>query len=95
MKKIIALFIITTVTFSCGEEVKKSSLDELNDQRTILVDKIDSLNKKLKTVEKKISKLDLNKRLQMVTALVVKNETFKHYVEIQGVVKADKNIEIR
>lgn len=95
MKKIIALFILTTVPFSCGEEVKKSSLDELNDQKITLVGKIDSLNKELKTVEKKISKLDNNKRLQMVTVLPVKNETFKHYVEIQGVVKGDKNIEIR
>ncbi len=95
MKKIIALFIITTVTFSCGEEVKKSSLDELNDQKATLVGKIDSLNNKLKIIEKEISKLDPNKRLQIVTALPVKNETFKHYVEIQGVVKADKNIEIR
>ncbi len=95
MKKIIALFILTIVTFSCGEEVKKSSLDELNDQKTALVGKIDSLNKKLKTIEKEISKLDTGKRLQIVTSLPVKNDIFKHYVEIQGVVKADKDIEIR
>ncbi len=95
MKNIIALIIITLVTLSCGEEVKKSSLDELNNQKSTLVGKIDSLNKELKSVEKAISKLDTHKRLQIVTSLPVKNGTFKHYVEIQGVVKADKNIEIR
>jgi len=95
MKKIIGLLIFTLVTISCGEELKKSSLDELNDQKSTLVAKIDSLNKELKTVEQGISKLDTRKKLHIVTALPVKNGTFKHYIEIQGVVKADKNIEIR
>lgn len=95
MKKLIGLLIITSLTISCGEEVKKSSLDELNNQKVTLVSKIDSLNMELKSIEKEISKLDTGKRLQIVTSLPVKNGAFKHYVEIQGVVKADKNIEIR
>jgi RND family efflux transporter MFP subunit len=95
MKKIIGLLIFTLATLSCGEELKKSSLDELNDQKSTLVAKIDSLNIELKTVEQAISKLDTRKKLHIVTALPVKNGTFKHYIEIQGVVKADKNIEIR
>jgi len=95
MKNIIALFITFTLLISCQEEVKNSSLEELNKQKTILVSKIDSLSNKLKTIETEISKLDTNKKLQIVTTLPVKNGTFKHYVEVQGVVKADKNIEIR
>jgi RND family efflux transporter MFP subunit len=95
MKKIIGLLIITSFTISCGEEVKKSSLDDLNNQKVTLVGKIDSLNNELKAIEKEISKLDTSNRLQIVTALPVKHGTFKHYLEIQGVVKADKNIEIR
>ena len=95
MKKIIALFITTSILISCGEEVKKSSLTELQNQKTTLVSKIDSLNAVLKEVETELSKLDTSKKLQIVTTLALKNQPFKHYVEIQGVVKADKNIEIR
>lgn len=95
MKKYIALIIASIVTISCGEEVKKSSLEELNSQRLIIVNQLDSLNTKLKTIESEIAKIDPNKKLPIVTAFTVKKDIFKHYIEIQGVVQADKNIEIR
>lgn len=94
MKKIAILIIATTFILSCGKEAKKSSLEELNAQKTILVSKIDSLNTALKSVEEEISKLDSDKNLQTVTVISVKNDVFKHYLEIQGVAKANKNIEI-
>ncbi|MEX1382939.1 efflux RND transporter periplasmic adaptor subunit [Lutibacter sp.] len=95
MKKYIALIIATIVTISCGEETKKSSLEELNSQRLIITNQLDSLNTKLKIIESEIAKIDPNKKLPIVTAFTVKNDVFKHYIEIQGVVQADKNIEIR
>ena len=95
MKKIIAFLIISILLVSCKSESKKTSLDDLTNQKTILTDKIDGLSKELKTVEDQISKLDDSKNLQIITILPVKKDTFKHYVEIQGVVHADKNIEIR
>ncbi|GGK43225.1 MULTISPECIES: efflux RND transporter periplasmic adaptor subunit [Flavobacteriaceae] len=95
MKKYIALIIASIVTISCGEEVKKSSLEELNSQRLIIANQLDSLNTKLKTIESEIAKIDPNKKLPIVTAFTVKKDIFKHYIEIQGVVQADKNIEIR
>lgn len=93
MKKIAILF-ITAVLISCGEEKKISSLDELNQEKRELVNQIDSLNKALKSVEKEINKLDTSKRMQLVTTLPVKNDVFRHYLEIQGVVHTDKNIVI-
>ena len=95
MRKIIALSIATIITFSCGQETKKSSLEELNAQRLIIVNQLDSLNTKLKALESEITKIDPNKKHPIVTAFTVKNDVFKHYIEIQGVVQADKNIEIR
>ena len=95
MKKIITLFVTTALLISCAEEVKKTSLVELNEQKITLVSKIDSLSQELKTLESEISKLDTSKKLQIITTIPVKNGTFKHYVEVQGVVQADKNIEIR
>lgn len=94
MKKITFLFIAAIITISCGDDAKKSSLEELNAKKTILVTKIDSLNAALKSVEKEISKLDSDKNLQSVTILPVKNDVFKHFLEVQGVAQANKNIEI-
>lgn len=95
MKKIIILFITAVLTISCGKDIANNSLDELNTKKTLLISKIDSLNNELKLVETELAKLDPNKKLHMVTALPVKKDIFKHYIEIQGVVQADKNIEIR
>jgi len=95
MKKIIALFITLIFVISCGDGTEKSSLEELNIQKTAIIAKMDSLNTQLQNVEKQISKIDTNKKLHIVTVLPVKNEIFKHFIEIQGVVQADKNIEIR
>ena len=65
-QNIIGLLMLSTVIVSCGDEMKKSSLDELNNQKSTLVAKIDSLNKELKSIENEISKLDTQKRLQVV-----------------------------
>ncbi len=94
MKKIALLIIVATLAISCGKEAKKSSLEELNAQKATLTTKIDSLNTLLKSVETEISKLDLDKNIQTITTLPVKNDVFKHFLEIQGVAKANKNIEI-
>lgn len=94
MKKITILIIAATFVLSCADKAKKSSLEELNAQKTLLITKIDSLNTALKSVEEEISKLDSDKSLQTVTVLPVKNDVFKHFLEIQGVAQANKNIEI-
>ena len=44
MKKIITLFISLTFIISCGDKTQKSSLEELNNQKTIIISKMDSLN---------------------------------------------------
>lgn len=95
MKNIVSLFIAATLLISCREENKNTSISDLNSEKATLINQIDSLNKQLKIVEDKLSKLDTIKKLHVVTVLPVKNDIFKHYVEIQGVVKADKNIDIR
>jgi RND family efflux transporter MFP subunit len=94
MKNILLLFIATIFLISCSE-VEKTSLDELTTQKTSILKKIDSLNQELKTIESQLSKLDTLKKYHIVTLLPVKNENFKHYIEIQGVAQADKNIEVR
>jgi len=96
MKHTIILLFIFILSFSCNEEVKTSeSLVELQNKKTAIIKNIDSLNTVLKNIEKNIEKLDGTKKLQAVSFSLPKTEDFKHYIEIQGVVKADKNIEIK
>ncbi len=90
---LVILFLIIT---SCEKkEVVSENIQELQEQKSAIKIQIDSLSKKLKTIDAALSKLDKTKKLPVVTILPVKYGTFKHYIEIQGVVKADKNIEIR
>ncbi|MDX1829482.1 MAG: efflux RND transporter periplasmic adaptor subunit [Lutibacter sp.] len=95
MKKISLIILTAIIAFSCANKKEKSTLEQLISNKKNIESKIDSLSIELKSVEQKISKLDTTKKLQIVTSLPVKQELFKHYVEIQGVVKTDKNIEIR
>ena len=62
MKKIVILIIATSLTFSCNKEIKNTSLEELNTQKTTLVNQIGNLNKELKSIEKQISNLDTQKK---------------------------------
>ncbi|MBS3993876.1 MAG: efflux RND transporter periplasmic adaptor subunit [Bacteroidetes bacterium] len=95
MKKIVIVIIAAIFIVSCEKETKTTTVSELNTQKATLISKIDSLSKQLKLVETQLSKLDTTQKLHAVTLLPVKKEVFKHYIEIQGVVQADKNIEIR
>ncbi|NQW36765.1 MAG: efflux RND transporter periplasmic adaptor subunit [Flavobacteriales bacterium] len=95
MKKLTLLFVVAILIASCGEDTTNTSLKELNKQKSTLISEIDSLHKELNKVEKEIAKQDTIKNIQIVTTLPAKKGVFKHYVAIQGVVKADKNIEIR
>ena len=92
MKKILTLLITLSIVASCNEKIQNSSLENLNTQKLTLVSKIDSLNKQLKSIEKEISKLDSTRKYQIVTTIPAEIGEFKHYIEIQGVVQADKNI---
>ena len=95
MKNIAYLFIASLLLISCGNDAPETNLDILNSNKTTILTKIDSLTKELRTIEAQIAKLDTTKKAHLVTILPVKNENFKHFIEIQGVVQADKNIEIR
>ncbi len=95
MKNISAIIAIVLLTISCNNKNELSKdLQELNKQKTTIKSKIDSLNKKLKTIEVAIKKLDTVKKLAVVTTISPKNGVFQHYIEVQGTVKADKSVEI-
>jgi len=95
MKHISILIILSIFITSCGEAPKVSqNLADLKSQKTVLKKQIDSLSKKLQVIETAISDLDTTKRLVTVSVFNPKEEEFKHFIEVQGSVKADKSVQL-
>ncbi|RLD86443.1 MAG: efflux RND transporter periplasmic adaptor subunit [Bacteroidetes bacterium] len=97
MKKSIIYIFLFLAFFSCKKEENQisGSLEDLQDQKISVINQIDSLNSILRKIELNMSKVDSKSNYQVVSIISPKKSDFKHYIEIQGVVKADKNIEIR
>lgn len=99
MKKLILLLITVITLVSCGGDNKsvdailssgdmtavKAKRAELNNQQRDLKTDIDKLNEYIDSQEKK-------ERPALITAEVIKDTLFKHYVEVQGNVETDQNV---
>jgi membrane fusion protein (multidrug efflux system) len=97
IKQMKTIFLLFTLTFvvSCNTGVKESqSLTDLKIKKASLTDKMETIGTELKKVEMAISKLDTLKKLVTVTAIKAKINDFNHYLEVQGIVKADQTIEL-
>jgi RND family efflux transporter MFP subunit len=95
MKKIAYLLIATSFIMACSGESKKPGSDNLEAERLRLISQIDSLTQELKAIEATLALQDTFKILPIVTVLPLESDIFKHYVEVQGVVQADKNVILR
>ncbi|MEM0517724.1 MULTISPECIES: efflux RND transporter periplasmic adaptor subunit [Aequorivita] len=99
MKKALLSLLIIAIFASCGNDKKsvdavidsgnlsavKAKRTELNKQQRELKSEIDKLNEYIETHEKK-------ERPALITAEVIKDTIFKHYVEVQGNVATDQNV---
>ncbi|MCG2417679.1 efflux RND transporter periplasmic adaptor subunit [Aequorivita sp. F47161] len=99
MKKALLFLIILATFASCGRDNKsvdsvidsgdlsavKAKRTELNKQQRELKSEIDKLNQFIDKHEKK-------ERPTLITAEVIKDTIFKHYVEVQGNVVTDQNV---
>ncbi len=99
MKKLIYILTITLLVISCGGKTDsvdslleegdlkaiKAKKGELNQQQKLLREDIDKLNAYIQSEEK-------DDKAVLVTTQVVKDTTFKHFVEVQGNVETDQNI---
>ncbi|QAA82498.1 efflux RND transporter periplasmic adaptor subunit [Aequorivita sp. H23M31] len=99
MKKIILLLITVVALASCGNDNKsvdavidsgnisdiKAKRTELNQKQRDLKSDLDKLNAYIDSHEKE-------ERPVLITAEIVRDTIFKHYVEVQGNVETDQNI---
>jgi len=96
MKTIYTLLIGAVLLVSCGESVQISAnLQALTVEKQQLKKQLDSISKALIQVETAISKLDTLKKLPIVTVLSPVVATFNHYIDVQGIVQADKSVVLR
>ncbi len=86
-----SLLVATTfLAFACGSGGdKKAQLADLKKQKAELETKIQTLEKELGATKPADSS-----RVTTVMASAVQPQTFKHFVEVQGTVDADKNINV-
>lgn len=99
MKKSLLLIILIAILVSCGGDNKsvdatlssgdltavKAKRTELNQQQRELKADIDKLNEYIDSHENK-------ERPALITAEVIKDTVFNHYVEVQGNVETDQNV---
>jgi len=100
MRKIYSLFAITLLLASCGgkkeqsvqDVVASNDLAKIREKKASLEDEIQILTEDIKLLNNKISELDTNKKVPLITVLSAKEEVFDHYLELQGAVQTKQNV---
>ena len=86
------LFAIMALIVACSGE--KSSFEQLVAQRDSLRAEQNNLVSQINELEIKIAEMDTTKKLVQVTSQSISRQTFEHYFDIYGDVKADQNVQL-
>ena len=100
MKKITLPFILFVVLASCGGGAEKSieklisegNLEAIKSKKQEISERQKSLNNDIKLLDSVINSLDENKKLPLVTTLKAEQQTFNHFLELQGDVMTKQNV---
>ncbi len=100
MKKFAVILIGSLFIMACGNKKTKSvaeiisegDLMALKAKRGEIVTAQKLMSEDLNALDMAIAKLDVQKRLPLVTAIPLKEEVFNHYLELQGSVATKQNI---
>ncbi|MDO6675411.1 efflux RND transporter periplasmic adaptor subunit [Tenacibaculum sp. 1_MG-2023] len=100
MRKIYSLFAITLLLASCGGKKEQSiqdviasnDLTKIREKKASLDTQMQTLSDEIKILNDKISELDTNKKVPLITVLSAKKEAFNHYLELQGAVQTKQNV---
>lgn len=92
MKKAIVYISTVMVLMACGADkeqtvesiLETNDLTEIRKKRIEIVAQQSALTLQLQQLDGKIAELDTNKKTPLITAVVVKEERFHHYLEFQG-----------
>ncbi|MEZ4857576.1 MAG: efflux RND transporter periplasmic adaptor subunit [Flavobacteriaceae bacterium] len=91
MRSLVILIIASQIVFSCGDKTKTTTeiidagnLVEIRAKRAEIVSQQIAIQEELKTIDEAISKLDTVRHIPLITSIVVKEEVFTHFFEVQG-----------
>ena len=97
MKKLVLLPILTLLLIACGsDENKKEQLERLKKEEGELKTEISGLQVKIDTLQAQ-QKLLIGDSVETgiaVAVVILKNEIFKNYIDVQGRVDADQNVSL-
>ena len=99
MKKIL-LISTTILLISCGGKKEQSvetvlasgNLETIRAKKVALDAKKQTLAAQIKQLNDKISELDTNKKVPLITTFTAKKEEFAHFLELQGNVQTKQNV---
>jgi membrane fusion protein (multidrug efflux system) len=89
----ITIFFAALILGACNKnanEAKKEELADLRKQR-------DELDGKIRTIEKELSKSDTTSKdlkIKGIAVTPVSTATFNHYIDVQGKIDSDKNVQV-
>jgi len=101
MKKSFYFLGLALALAGCSQETSESSetiatdnnsLEELNAQKAIYTQQIDSLSLKLQTVNSAIASLGGSEKRALITAFNAKTTLFEHNIEVQANIKTRQNV---
>ncbi|MEO0572744.1 MAG: efflux RND transporter periplasmic adaptor subunit [Bacteroidota bacterium] len=99
MKKIISLIVLAIVIISCGgadtsveDVIAGKDLESIRSKRSALTAQLKSLEDQVKLLDDAIAALDENAKLPLVSTMMVTEQKFSHYLELQGDVMTDQNV---
>jgi len=92
MKHIFLILTATILLTSCGGDKKNTvekvletnNLESIRTKRAELVTEQETVNSKIKLLDKRIKKLDTTKNIPLITTFKAKEEIFNHVLELQG-----------
>jgi RND family efflux transporter MFP subunit len=100
MKKIPLFLFVALLLSACGGEKEKTvedviesgNLVEIRAKKSELDQRQQEIKAKIEQLNAEIEKLDKDENRTLVTAEMVNDTVFKHYIEVQGSVGTDQNI---
>lgn len=92
MKYIYIIFLISMLLFSCNNESEKTvesiietnDLKEIRNKKSEIVLEQHKIIEKLKLLNEAIARLDIAKKIPLITTFKVNDTVFDHFLEIQG-----------
>ena len=98
MKKAVSIITLSVVLFACGDSKEKSveeivlgnNLEEIREKRGEIVAKQSEFIAQLDQLDAKIVELDTNRKIPLITSIIVQEGVFNHFIELQGNVSTKK-----